>query len=112
MNYTTLRRAPSKEAMVADNISVAFGIFRAPSGGEGQSHPAAVAETDFRDYPTMDLRSGNTSILLQFPELNAAVPMIGLTLDAYLTKPVSCQEAGSLFNCGRVRHSGNEDQMR
>jgi len=102
--------------VMADNVSVASGLFRAPAGRGVEVRNnitlSTVAEAKFDDYAAMDLRTKHAGILAKFPELNEVFPKIGLVIDAHRRKLISRQDSGGLFNRGDDGHAWNEDQMR
>jgi hypothetical protein len=102
--------------VVADNVGIASGIFRAPAnrGVEVRDNLtlASVAEAGFRDYKAMDLRTEDPRIIARFPELNTIFPRIGLKLDAYRTRVPSRSEHGGLSNRGSEGDLADEDPLK
>jgi hypothetical protein len=70
-----------------------------------------IADAGFKDYANMDLQTTNAQIISKFPDLNTALPKIGLQLDAYRTRIVSKSETGGLFNRGAAGDKAYEDAV-
>lgn len=103
-------------SVMADNISVASGIFLAPQdrGIEVRDNITIpkVSSARFRDYRTMDLRTKNRDILKKFPELNEVFPKIGLMTDSYRQSVPDRAETGGLSNRKNEGDPDDEDQMK
>lgn len=102
--------------VIADNISVASGIFRAPAnrGVEVRDNVmlGSVEAAGFRDYAGMDLRTNNAEIRAKFPELNEVFPKMGLITDSYRIQVPSRKQTGGLTNHGKDGDSWNEDPLK
>lgn len=105
-----------KGTVVADNVSVASGPFRAPAnrGVDVRDNIIldSVAAARFHDYAGMDLRSSNAQILAKFPELNEVFPNMGLITDAYRLKVPGRKATGGLANRSKDGDSRNEDPVK
>ena len=98
-----------------DNVEVNSKGFSKPAHGTvtiaNNVSIATVAEAGFYDYPNMDLRTNNATILAKFPDLNTAFPLMGLTIDDYRVRVVTRAEVGGLANRGAAGDPWAEDPI-
>jgi len=87
-------KAKNGTITISDNISI-----------------AKIADAGFKDYPNMDLQTTNAQIISKFPDLNTALPKMGLKLDAYRTRIVTKAETGGLVNRGAAGDKMYEDAV-
>ncbi|MEI8087153.1 MAG: right-handed parallel beta-helix repeat-containing protein [Paludibacter sp.] len=70
-----------------------------------------IADAGFKDYLNLDLQTTNAQIISKFPDLNIALPKIGLQVDVYRTSVVTRAETGGLFNRGAAGDKAYEDAV-
>ncbi|MGJ8723459.1 MAG: right-handed parallel beta-helix repeat-containing protein [Roseibacillus sp.] len=95
-----------------NNVTVESANWAQPRHGkvkvEGNVEAGPVNTVGFYNYPQMDLRTDNKTILSKFPLLNQVFPKVGLQKDPYRTEIPSRESVGGLKNFGSTVE-GEED---
>lgn len=101
-----------------DNVTVESSNWSIPKGKsgalvvmEGNEEVGSVEAAGFRNFEKLDLHTMNATILAKFPELNTALPKMGLQIDDVRSDVPSRGDVGGLENFGSGFTDGEDENV-